>query len=76
LEIRLDHHSSPTNSILDELTGCVIVNRSEFGPNVSKLDENVDRLDREIRQVKDALNENYDKMKRQQKENVERINQK
>jgi archaellum component FlaC len=42
---------------------------------VSKLDEKVDRLEKEIRQVKNTLNENNEGMKRQQRENVERIEQ-
>jgi uncharacterized protein YicC (UPF0701 family) len=54
----------------------VIVNGSEGDTNVNKLDEKVDRLDREIHQVKDALNENNDEMKKQQRKNIERINQK
>jgi ABC-type phosphate transport system auxiliary subunit len=56
LEDRLDEQSSQTNSILDELTSGVIVNRSEVDTNVNTLDERVDRLDREIHHVKDAHN--------------------
>jgi chromosome segregation ATPase len=61
---------------LDELASRVIVNRSEVDTNVNKLDERVAKLDREIRQVKDAVGENNDDMRKQQKENVERISQK
>jgi chromosome segregation ATPase len=71
LEDRLDQHSSQTNSILDELTSTVIANKSEVDTNV----ERVARLDREIRHVKDAMNENDAEMKRQQKENEQRISQ-
>jgi uncharacterized protein YukE len=53
----------------------VRANRSQVDTNVDKLDERVARLDREIRHVKDAMNENYAEMKKQQKENVERISQ-
>jgi lipid II:glycine glycyltransferase (peptidoglycan interpeptide bridge formation enzyme) len=42
----------------------VIVNRSDFDTNVNKLDERVARSDREIRQVKDAMNENKDETKK------------
>jgi hypothetical protein len=75
LEDRMDQHSSQTNSILDELTSRVIVNRSEVDTNVNKLEKRVASLDREIGQVKDAIRENNDDMKKQQKENVELITQ-
>jgi chromosome segregation ATPase len=75
LEDRLEQHSSQTNSSSDELTSRTIVNRFEVDTNVNKLDERVARLDREIRQVKDAMDENNDDMKRQQK-NMELTGQK
>jgi hypothetical protein len=47
LEGTLDRHTSLTNSILDELTSRLTVNRSE-------VDTRVDKLDKEIRQIKDT----------------------
>jgi hypothetical protein len=47
LEGTLDRHNSLTNSILDKLTSRLTVNRSE-------VDTRVDKLDKEIWQIKDT----------------------
>jgi ABC-type phosphate transport system auxiliary subunit len=52
LEDRLDQQNSQTNSILDELASRVTADKSKFDSKVNKLDERVDSLDRELRQVK------------------------
>jgi predicted RNase H-like nuclease (RuvC/YqgF family) len=41
----------------------------------TKLDSKVELVDREVRQVKDALKENNEQITRQQRENVELMNQ-
>jgi septal ring factor EnvC (AmiA/AmiB activator) len=52
----------------------VVVNRSEDQANLNKLDSKIGKLDGEVCQVKDALKENNDQLKRQQRENAELIN--
>jgi uncharacterized membrane protein YheB (UPF0754 family) len=75
LENKLDQTAIQNNALIDQLTSKVIENKLDADKNVRKLDQRVDKLSNEVRQVKDTVNENVTVVQRQS-ESIELISQK
>jgi hypothetical protein len=76
LQIKLDQTAIQNNALINQLTSKVIEKKTDADNDVLRLDQRVDQISNEVRQVKDSLNENVTVVQRRQRESIELISKK
>jgi hypothetical protein len=75
LEDKLEQTNIQANARVDQLTSKVIENKSDADNNLLRLDQRLNKLDNDVRLVREAFDENASVFQRRQRESTELINQ-